>query len=137
LPAQGVGRRRSRRARGVRAKQVKRRCEQAVQGLFVQRTDGRERIDVLDETDLASIHVANSCCNALIQQRIADRYVGERWIAQPSHGVVGAKLVPKKILAQPTERWMQTKRARLDQLHGGRVEADGGSTPDLDHRHGS
>src|SRR6266545_608885 len=66
---------------GVRLQQLARLREHALQRRLVERADRRERVDLLDEQDLALEHIADTGDGALVEDRLADGHLGARRVA--------------------------------------------------------
>ena len=69
---------------GVGEQQPSGGCDESSQGPVVQLADRRPRVDPLDEQDLALVDVADAGQRPLVDERLADRPTGTRWLAQPA-----------------------------------------------------
>jgi hypothetical protein len=85
--------------------------------------DRVERVDALEETQLAAIDVAQSRHCALIEQSVADGHLCEARRAQRSDPGVDIEIGLGRIAAEVAERGVNGHGPCLEQLDRGRVEA--------------
>jgi hypothetical protein len=98
-------------------------AEQTSQRGIVQRGRRRKRIDALEEADLAAVDVPEARLRSLIQQGFAHGEPGSGGMAEALEGLIEVGSVSRQVRAQAGQPGVQGERARVDQLHGGRIEA--------------
>ncbi len=83
-----------------------------------------ERIERLEEAELAAVDVAQAGHGALIEEGVADGDAGQPGVAEARDGFVDVEVVGEQVRPEPRQARMDRQRSRLDELDGGGVEAD-------------